>query len=214
MKKTIALTLLSLASVFALSTTAIKAEENGETGETTEVQETERKMGTTSEVQVDGSVLEFRGVSGSLEFDELTIDGDSKTASAKGNLNLTVADLRGTRKGWTVTAKHEGLKTQVNEKDEFLDGSTITLGNGTLSNTIDSQTNNPSFASNNVISTTENNISIADSGEGMGLWSHTWGDVKLIIPAIQARDMYEGKYSTTITWTLAATPKAETPTAE
>lgn len=214
MKKTIALTLLSLASVFALSTTAIKAEENGETGETTEVQETEPTMETTSEVQIKGSELKFSGVSPILGFGELTIDGEGKarTSSAAGDLKLTVADLRGTRAGWHVTAKHGGIKyTGAGDKTDELSAATIELANGELTNTIEKE-NVPSIQKAITIGKNPKEVSNALSGTGMGTWSHEWKseDISLIIPDKAAQDMYKGKYSTTITWTLAATPQAET----
>ena len=200
-KKTIALTLLSLASVFALSTTAdAKAMET---------------RTTKSDVNIEGSTLSVTNVSESLQFDELIINGNGSGQIAKStnDLKLTVADLRGTREGWHVTAKHDGVKNSTVGKEDTLEGTTITLNNGLLSNNVDA-TNAPTLSSaNTIIGTDSVLISNSTEGNGMGSWAHSWntGNVDLNILAKAARDMYEDQYSTTITWNLVAGPQAETP---
>lgn len=208
-KKTIALTLLSLASVFALSTTAVKAEETTPTVDATETTTT-----TGSDVTINPGSLSVTNVSESLEFGALTIKGDGKeqTAYTTNGLNLTVADLRGTHEGWNVKVSHDGLKHENNVK---LENATIKLNDGKLTNSLEDN-NKPTIKAPIVINEAQAPVSIADTDQGMGTWSHEWKseDISLIIPDKAAQDMYKGQYSTTITWTLAATPKAETPTAE
>lgn len=200
MKKTIALTLLGLASAFALTTADANAMETPPT--------------TNSNVNIDGSTLSVTNVSESLQFDRLTINGNGSGQIAKStnDLNLTVADLRGTREGWHVTAKHDGVKKSTVGKEDTLEGTTITLNNGDLSNNVDA-TNAPTLSSaNTIIGTDSVLISNSTEGNGMGSWAHSWktGNVDLNILAKEARDMYEGQYSTTITWNLVAGPQAET----
>lgn len=198
-KKTVALTLLSLASVFALSTTVVNAEETTTT--------------TGSDVTINPGSLSVTKVSESLEFGALTIkgDGSGQIAKSTNDLNLTVADLRGTREGWHVTAKHDGVKNSTVGKEDTLEKTTITLNNGDLSNNVDA-TNAPTLSSaNTIIGTDSVLISNSTEGNGMGSWAHSWktGNVDLNIPAKEARDMYKGQYSTTITWKLVAGPQAE-----
>lgn len=199
-KKAIALTLLGLASAFALTTADANAMETTTTN---------------SNVNIDGSTLSVTNVSESLQFDRLTINGNGsgQTAKSTNDLNLTVADLRGTREGWHVTAKHDGVKNSTVGKEDTLEGTTITLNNGDLSNNVDA-TNAPTLSSpNTIIGTDSVLISNSTEGNGMGSWAHSWktGNVDLNILAKEARDMYEGQYSTTITWNLVAGPQAETP---
>lgn len=199
-KKAIALTLLGLASAFALTTADANAMETTTTN---------------SNVNIDGSTLSVTNVSESLQFDKLTINGNGSGQIAKStnDLNLTVADLRGTREGWHVTAKHDGVKNSTVGKEDTLEGTTITLNNGLLSNNVDA-TNAPKLSSaNTIIGTDSVLISNSTEGNGMGSWAHSWetGNVDLNILAKEARDMYEGQYSTTITWNLVAGPQAETP---
>lgn len=199
-KKAIALTLLGLASAFALTTADANAMETTTTN---------------SNVNIDGSTLSVTNVSESLQFDRLTINGNGSGQIAKStnDLNLTVADLRGTREGWHITAKHDGVKNSTVGKEDTLEGTTITLNNGDLSNNVDA-TNAPTLSSaNTIIGTDSVLISNSTEGNGMGSWAHSWktGNVDLNILAKEARDMYEGQYSTTITWNLVAGPQAETP---
>lgn len=207
-KKTVALTLLSLASVFALSTTVVNAEETTPTVDATETTTT-----TGSDVTINPGSLSVTKVSESLEFGALTIkgDGSGQIAKSTNDLNLTVADLRGTREGWHVTAKHDGVKNSTVGKEDTLEKTTITLNNGDLSNNVDA-TNAPTLSSaNTIIGTDSVLISNSTEGNGMGSWAHSWktGNVDLNIPAKEARDMYKGQYSTTITWKLVAGPQAE-----
>lgn len=206
MKKTIALTLLSLASVFALSTTAVKAEETTPTVDATETTTT-----TGSDVTINPGSLSVTTVSGSLKFSALTINGNGSGQIAKStnDLNLTVADLRGTREGWHVTAKHDGVKNSTVGKEDTLEETTITLNNGDLSNNVDA-TNAPTLSSaKTIIGTDSVLISNSTEGNGMGSWAHLWktGNVDLNIPAKEARDMYKGEYTTTINWNLVAGPQ-------
>lgn len=206
MKKTIALTLLSLASVFALSTTAVKAEE---TTPTVDATETTTKTG--SNVTINPGSLSVTTVSESLKFSALTINGNGigQIAKSTNDLNLTVADLRGTREGWHVTAKHDGVKNSTVGKEDTLEKTTITLNNGDLSNNVDAS-NAPTLSSAKTIIGTESVlISNSTEGNGMGSWAHLWetGNVDLNIPAKEARDMYKGEYTTTINWNLVAGPQ-------
>jgi hypothetical protein len=205
-KKTIALTLLSLASVFALSTTAVKAEENDPAADVTETT-------TTTNLTTQGAGISISATSGVLQFKEFTINGNTgdQSVNAQGDLSINVADLRGTREGWTVTAKHSGLESSELGKVDEIKGSTITLNKGTLSNEV-APSEILTIDPISISSETGTSISSANEGSGMGSWDHKWtaDNVKLTIPAKAARDMYEGSYSTTITWTLSATPQDET----
>lgn len=203
MKKTIALTLLGLASSFALTAANAKAVETTPT--------------TGSNITIEGSTLSVN-VTDELGFGELTIDGEgsARTSSAAGDLQLTVADLRGTRAGWHVTAKHTGLSAS-NKVDE-LDRATISLTGAALKNNVD-DTNAPKLNSTPSLSIGKEDsvlISEAAEGDGMGAWAHSWkaDNIKLSIPAKEARDMYADQYTTTINWNLVAGPKAETPAEE
>lgn len=203
MKKTIALTLLGLASVFALSTTVVKA-----------VESTPTPADTKTNLTTQGGDISISATSGDLQFDNFTINAGTvdQSVNAQGDLSINVADLRGTREGWTVTAKHSGLESSELGKVDEIKGSTITLNNGTLSNDVDLTDTLTLENDISISSETDAPISTAGIGSGMGSWDHKWiaENITLIIPAKEARDMYEGKYSTTITWTLAATPQAET----
>ncbi|MEY8371400.1 WxL domain-containing protein [Aerococcaceae bacterium 50-4] len=196
MKKTIALTLLGLASAFALTTTSAKAEETLPKSTQTETNLTTKGDG------IDITV-------GNLNFTEFTINTgkDTQPVSSTTGLEINVTDLRGTREGWQVSAQHDGLTYS----DDTLTGATIALQDGGLSNNI-SESNAPTLSQKLSIGEGEASpISTAIKENGMGTWDHNWGagNVILNIPAKEARDMYEGQYSTTITWTLASVPVAE-----
>lgn len=196
-KKTIALTLLGLASAFALTTTSVKAVETTNT--------------TGSNITIQGSDLSVSNVTDKLEFRNLTIDGEgsARTSSATGDLQLIIADLRGTRGGWHVTAEHTGLSTS--DEGDRLDGTTISLTGASLTNNVDSSTNAPTLDLTSPLSIGTESVLISNAaeGNGMGSWVHSWtaGNINLTIPAKEARDMYADQYTTTINWNLVAGPQ-------
>lgn len=206
-KKTIALTLLSLASVFALSTTAVKAEENDPAADVTETT-------TTTNLTTQGAGINFFNKTESLNFEDFVINGKNakQQSKATSDISLTVSDLRGTREGWVVTARHTGVESSKSGKEDELKGATISLSGGTLTDSLGERIN----LNNITINKDEATIYNAKAESGMGNWTHLWepAGITLIIPTDEARDMYASEYSTTITWTLAATPQAETATAE
>lgn len=197
MKKTIALTLLGLASSFALTAANAKAVETTYT--------------TGSNITIEGSTLSVSNVTDKLEFGKLIIDGEGnvRTSDAINNLQLTVADLRGTREGWHVTAKLTGLSAL--NKDDQLDGATISLKDATLTNNVDSSTNAPTLDLTSPLSIGTESVLISEAaeGNGMGAWAHSWtaGNIALAIPEKEARDMYADQYTTTINWNLVAGPQ-------
>lgn len=195
-KKTIALTLLSLASVFALSTTAVKAEE------------------TTSEVNILPGELTI-SPKDTILFNEYKLTGnyeDIDTTATEG-FNLVVTDATGSRNGWTVQAIHEGFS---DESDNKLEGVTINLSGGNLSNPY--STNRMEIKPSISIGTGATDVSVASKDSGMGISTHTWeaNEINLNIPQNTVQEMYAGNYSTTITWNLIAGPQATdtTPTDE
>lgn len=198
MKKTIALTLLGLASTFALTTTSVQAEELS-------------SASTKTNINVAGGGIKFSTGKPTVGFEEFTIDGqtDNKILEASEAISLNVNDLRGTHEGWNVSANITDLSYTNGEVTDTIDGASIVLKNGGLS---DSFGDVIKIANSLEIKDAGTPISNAEAGTGMGNWDHSWAaeDITLNIPAKAARDMYEGSYSTTITWTLSATPQDET----
>lgn len=199
-KKTIALTLLSLASVFALTTTSVKA-----------VELNSNSTSTNTNMNVVGGGINISTETETVGFKEFKINGETGEQSSKatGAISLIVNDLRGTHGGWSVSANITPLSytnEEVGVTDSITEAS-IVLENGVLS---DSFEDTLDIKNSLEITTSPTPISTAKPGEGMGNWSHDWTaeNTKLIIPSKEARDMYAGDYSTTITWTLTAGPQA------
>ena len=195
MKKTIALTLLSLASVFALTTTSVQAEELS-------------SASTETNIDVVGGGIKISTGTPTVEFEEFTIDGQNGEQSSKatGAISLIVNDLRGTHEGWSVSANITPLSYIKGEVTDSITEASIVLKNGGLS---DSFGDTLAIEDSLEINTSATPISTAKAGEGMGNWSHDWTaeNTKLIIPAKEARDMYAGTYTTTINWNLVAGPQ-------
>lgn len=198
MKKTIALTLLGLASALALTTADAKA-----------VESLPNEAQTKTEMSVDGAGIQIGTTNTEgFRFDNFVIDGKNKkqTVNANGELSVNVSDLRGTHDGWAVSAMLSPLTyNSIDGDTDEITTATVLLNNGTLS---DSFGEALTLKEGLTISNAETLISSAAEGSGMGNWTHNWtaGNIILDIPAKEARDMYAGQYSTTITWTLAAAP--------
>ena len=114
--------------------------------------------------------------------------------------------FRGTHEGWNVSASITALSYTNGQVTDTIAGASIFLKNGNLS---DSFGDVITIADSLEIKDAGTPISNAEAGTGMGNWHHEWaaGDITLNIPAKEARDMYEGKYTTTINWDLVAAPQ-------
>lgn len=194
-KKTIALTLLGLASAFALTTTSVQAEELP-------------SASTDTNINVAGGGINFSTGTPTVGFEEFTINGQTgeQSSNATGAISLNVNDLRGTHGGWSVTANIKPLSYTNGEVTDEIAGASIVLENGTLS---DSFGDGITIANSLQITDSITPISNAEVGTGMGNWRHDWtaDNIKLSIPGREARDMYAGKYTTTINWNLVAGPQ-------
>lgn len=180
--------LIGLASVFALNAGVVNAEE------------------TSSEVEFTSGDLTI-SPDASIIFDSNQLTGQHETivTNASNDFNLTVTDATGSRNGWKVQASHNDF-THTNREDT-LDGAKINLLSGNLSNSlpIDGVEIEPIIS----IGTEDTSISSAAVGSGMGIFGHNWAkeDINLTIPEDTAQKMLAGQYSTTINWTLTASPE-------
>lgn len=195
MKKTIALTLLGLASAFALTTTSVQAEELS-------------SPSTETNINVAGNGIKFSTGTPTVGFAEFKINGETgeQSSNATGAISLDVNDLRGTHEGWNVSASITALSYTYGGVTDTIAGASIVLKNGNLS---DSFGDVITIADSLEIKDAGKPISNAEAGTGMGNWHHEWTaeNTKLIIPAKEARDMYAGTYTTTINWKLVAGPQ-------
>lgn len=193
-KKTIALTLLGLASAFALTTTNAKAVE------------------TTSNVNVTPGELTLES-DNSISFNDYKLTGafEPITTNASANFGLKVTDATGSRNGWNVQASHIGLTNGTEE----LVGATINLSDGGLTNPL--STDGVNLNGTISIGKSAVDISSAAKGSGMGIFEHDWtaSKITLNIPEETAQNMLADQYTTTINWTLTAGPQVtETAPAE
>ncbi|AMB97013.1 WxL domain-containing protein [Aerococcus urinaeequi] len=170
----------------------------------------------------DGEPLENPNTDGEVsgEFGPLTLDYvsnfdfgsqilSSKNESYVATNNRTpfaqVTDVRGTGAGWRLVATLNGF---TQEDETSLEGSTISLSNGNVVTTSD--TNSvpaPAVTSEITLTTGESSdVTVAELTEGRGTWLTVWDNNQNVVLNVPAASATVGQHTGTITWTLYNTP--------
>lgn len=132
---------------------------------------------------------------------------------------IQVTDKRGSLEGWSLSVKQNGQFATADQKE--LTGAVLTLNNGNVtSNLLIGEGADPTVTPATVASKVvlnvegeEHTIVTANEEQGMGTWIYRLGNnaeqgkdsVKLEIPGKTTKRATE--YTTTMTWTLKATPE-------
>ncbi|MHC5252785.1 WxL domain-containing protein [Listeria kieliensis] len=137
---------------------------------------------------------------------------DTETGDINEKPNFVqITDNRGSNAGWKLTVVQDA---QFKNGSSELTGAKLKLINPTLKSSKKTDANTPT-ASEIVLNpdgTTSADAIVAQANQGMGTWFDTFGkdvteaakSISLSVPGDTAK--IEGKYSTTLTWTLADTP--------
>lgn len=153
-----------------------------------------------------------------FNFGTQELSAEKETYNAVNELTpfAQVTDVRGTGKGWKLTAQFKGFRQ---DEERSLKGSTITLTNGDVVSREDTMlmdNNKPEITSGEIKLSDGGqvtDITVADDGKGKGTWLTRWQDnennnagndnVRLTVPAAVATI---GDHTGTITWTLYNAP--------
>ncbi|WP_420812307.1 WxL domain-containing protein [Listeria kieliensis] len=148
-------------------------------------------------------------ISGSTEVYYATLDqvkdAESGAISERPNM-VQITDDRGTNAGWKLTVKQEA---QFKNGSSELDGAVLKFENPTLKSSNKSATNTPTAKAMTLSPAgAASDVMIANANQGMGTWFDQFGadqdsgkqSISLTVPGDTAK--VEGKYETTLTWTL------------
>nr|WP_167629749.1 WxL domain-containing protein [Listeria valentina] len=152
-------------------------------------------------------------ISGSTEvyyaLPEQVKDKESGTIIDRPNM-VQITDNRGSNAGWKLTVKQEA---QFKNGTSELDGAVLKFENPTLKSNNQSATNTPTAEAMTLTPAgTASDVMIASANQGMGTWFNQFGSdldaakksISLTVPGDTAK--IEGKYETTLTWTLTDSP--------
>lgn len=145
-----------------------------------------------------------------------TLDGDGNPTGNEKYVPsyVQVTDNRGTNTGWELTVTGSAFKDGANNE---LQGAELTLENVQLASQI-AATYKPGFAATQVVvNDSPTTLVKADANEGMSTWTAAFGstpgtsssdtnkNIKLHVPA-SAKKIDGATYTSTLTWTINATP--------
>lgn len=137
---------------------------------------------------------------------------DTKTGETVEKPNyVQVTDNRGSNAGWKLTVVQDG---QFKNGESELKGATLQFKSPTMKSSKKSDANTPAASEMtlNPDGKTSVDAITAKANQGMGTWFDTFGtdveaaakSISLSVPGDTAKT--EGKYSTSLTWTLTDTP--------
>jgi hypothetical protein len=155
---------------------------------------------TTATITINGGPRTISANTGTVTLPAVPLNGSQQTKTAAlGNIN--VVDASGTGNGWDVTVQATPVKA-----------GSQSLGTGHLSiepvksvAKVDPTSSNvpaSKLSSNKVIDTGAVTVLSANTGDGMGSYQASLGNVILSIPA----STYAGTYTATITYSLVTAP--------
>ncbi|MHC5251314.1 WxL domain-containing protein [Listeria kieliensis] len=152
-------------------------------------------------------------ISGSTEtyYAELDQVKDKDTGAVMDRPNMVqITDDRGSNVGWKLTVKQEG---QFKNGTSELDAAELKFENPTLKSANKNATNTPEAKAMTLApGGAASDVMIANANQGMGTWYDQFGSdidsakqsISLRVPGDTAK--VEGKYETTLTWTLTDSP--------
>lgn len=158
-------------------------------------------------ITIDNGDTDLKGASLDFGTNEIKVaDKDDNYANTNKSAAVSVVDLRGTAAGWSLQVKqNEVFKNTTAVTNKELTGAILTL-NGVLDASTSTTGADATVNSGVSLDTlnSDKTLMVAPTGKGNG---KSVADIKtstLMVPKTTARS--QGSYSTTLTWSLNATP--------
>lgn len=196
--------LVTLLSIFAMSTTEVSAEETVGGSQKAEVE---------ASVKLNKGELSLKNTTSNFAFD-ITLDGKKIEKAIESPVNLRVVNATGKNTMWTLTTKRSAFTRQVGTETQALDNVKFSLNGGTAAYNTDisgaATVTNPEVESGFEITKDVNTVTRAVENNTMGTFDIGWTGGTLEIPAAYAytTDTKDGSnpFTSTIIWTLSVAP--------
>lgn len=146
-----------------------------------------------------------------LSFGNSKISTVGATLGASSSPTVTVSDLRGNNAGWSLTvAQGQQFNTKTDASGSGLTGAALTVvGTKDSGYSSDSTVNNATLTPGKTTNGPASLVASASAGHGNGISQFHFGSSTLIVPDEREAPKLAQGYSTTLTWSLNATPSNE-----